>query len=282
MVTSSEILEIVEIIYFAPAVFVALFVCVRHGFSREAGWLSLAILSVVRAVGAALGIAATKNPSTGLITAALVLSSIGSAVLVAALTGIANRIETGSGLSHLSPKIRKYIQLIGLVAIIMGIVGGTKVADSDPDTRSDGYTFIKVSAVFILVQYLANVYLLSLSAMNMRRIIEADRRLFFAAAASCPFIFIRVVYSLCAAFDPTSSVFSTRSNSVTAVAVRAVMAIAMEIIAASFLLFGGLVAPKMQTGEVKNADAQHELLHQKGYSSDETRYQAPVGPAPRY
>lgn len=285
MVTKSEILDIIEIIFFTPALPISLYVCFKHGFSREGGWLLLTLLSTVRLVGAALGIAATQNPSAGLITAALVLSSIGSTFLVAALSAMVNRVETGAQQTRLPPRIRKYIQIIGLVAIILGSIGGSKVASSDPSTQDDGYTYIKAAAILILVLFLATMFILSASILHPRAVKATDRKIFYAAVVASPFVLVRVIYTICAAFDHTSSTFSSRSDSVTAVVVRAIMAIAMEIIAAFIFLIAGILSPKMEKPENRTSEHQlqeQSMLSKPQYGSDTAYHRAADSSPPRY
>lgn len=255
MLSSSEILDIVEVIYFGPALLASVFVCVKHGFSREGGWLLLIILSLIRMIGASTGIAATEDPTdTGLVICSLIMASTGSTLIVATLTGIVNRVDSGSGRSSLPPRVRKWLQLMGLAAVILGIVGGTKTASSDSDTRSDGYTYTQAAVILILVQYLASTAILSFSAFNMRYILDGDRTLFFCASMAAPFVLVRVIYSICAAFNPTSSNLSLRSDTTAAIVIRAVLGIAMEIIAVSLFIIGGLKAPKIQKGERTEGD----------------------------
>jgi len=276
MVTKSEIVDIVEIVYFGPALVASAFVCVRHGFSRESGWLLLVILSLVRLIGASTGIAATKNPTnSGLIACSLIMSGIGSTLLVAALTGIVNRIDSGSGQSHLTPRMRRMVQLAGLAAVVLGIVGGTKIASSDPNDRSEGYTYTKAAIILVLVQYLATVAILSFSALNMRFILAGDRTLFFCASIAVPFVLVRVIYSICSAFNPTSRTFSQRSDTATAVAIRAVLAIAMEIVAVSLFIYGGIKAPKIAKGE--RSEDSINMVEPK-----HTQQQGVVGAPPQY
>lgn len=274
MVTSSEVLDIIEIVYYVPALPVAAYVCFKHGFSREAGWLTLVILSLVRIIGAATGIAAVTDPSTGLITTSLVMSSIGSATLVAALTGVVNRIENGSRQSHLPARTRKLLQLVSIAAIALGAVGASKMSSSNASDRSSGETYMRVAAILILVQFLATVLILAFSAFNMRAIMDGDRKLFALAAAACPFILVRVIYSICSAFNYNSSTFSLRSTTITAIIVRAVMAIAMEIIATTLLIVGGVVSPKIAQGERVQNDVHMEQYRSKDYRlAENSQYQ---------
>jgi hypothetical protein len=102
MITSTEGLAIAVIIYYAIALPLSIKICMKHGFGRHAGWLYLLIMPVVRIVGAALTIAATQNPSTGLYTAAGVFSAIGLGPLLLALVGIVKRVYVLSIISDLN------------------------------------------------------------------------------------------------------------------------------------------------------------------------------------
>lgn len=264
MVDASEILNIIEIAFFVPALPLSIYVCYKHGFKREAGWLLLTILSVIRIVGAACGIAASKNGDQTLIEISLIMSSVGSATLVAAFTGITNRVAEGSKGSPLSTQQRKLLQIIGIVAIILGIVGGTKIADTDPSTRSTGQTYLKVAVIMILIQYLATCIVLGFSAMNFRHILDVDRKLFFCVVLAAPFLFVRVIYSILAAFNSNSSTFSLLSTTIVAVAVRACLGIAMEVVTVYLFILAGIVSPKMITGhrssEVESSTQQPTQL----------------------
>lgn len=265
MVSSSEILDIIELIFYTPVLLVSLYVCKKHGFSRESGWLLITILSAVRIAGAATGIAGLTSGDQSVLIASLVLSSIGSATLVAALTAITNRIESGSRVSHIPPRIRKALQLMTIVAIAMGAVGGSKVADSDPASRADGYTYLQVAAVLIFVQYLVTAYLLAMQLTHMRRVLDTDRHLCIAATAAAPFIFVRTIYSLVSAFDHNSPALNSYSRETTAIVLRGVLGVAMEIIATTFLLVGGIVAPKMEQRETAVMEGDTHLEPYRGH-----------------
>lgn len=271
MVGSREILDIVEIVFFAPALPLSIYICVKHGFKREAGWFLLLVLSLIRIVGAACGIAASKNDDTTLLTISLILSSVGSATLVAAFTGITNRIAEGSKGSPFSAQQRKLLQIIGIVSIVLGIVAGTKIGDSDPSTRSTGVTYLKVAVILILVQFSASCVVLGFCAMNFRHILDVDRKLFFCVSLAVPFLLVRVIYSVLSAFDFGSSTFSMLSTSITAIVVRACLGIAMEIITVYLFILAGIVSPKMITGQ-RSSEAE-VLTQQNGQVKSE--YSAP-------
>ena len=90
--TSYSDLAIAFIILYAFILPTSIYVCFRHGFGKQAGWLYLVIVSIVRIVGAACQIAADKNPSAGIITATLILNSLGFVPLILVLLGILERM----------------------------------------------------------------------------------------------------------------------------------------------------------------------------------------------
>jgi hypothetical protein len=85
-------LSIAVLIFYALGLLPAVFLCIRHGFGRHAGWLYLLTLPIVRIVGASCEIAAEQSPSVGLYTAAAVCNGIGVVPLLLAIMGILNRM----------------------------------------------------------------------------------------------------------------------------------------------------------------------------------------------
>jgi hypothetical protein len=92
MLTHYGKLAIAVIVYYVLALPVAVWICIRHGFGRHAGWFYLASLAVIRIVGAALRIAADEHRSRNLYIATAVLSSIGLAPLLLSLMGMIKRV----------------------------------------------------------------------------------------------------------------------------------------------------------------------------------------------
>lgn len=85
-------LAIVELIFYTPALALALWVAGRHGFGRQAGWIFLAVLTLVRIIGSAMLLASEHKPSTALITGAAILDGVGISPLLLAMLGILKRM----------------------------------------------------------------------------------------------------------------------------------------------------------------------------------------------
>lgn len=267
MVSSGEILYIIELIYFTPALPVAIYICTKHSWSRQNGWFLLFMLSLIRLVGSCCGIAAYQvYTNTSLWEAALILESIGSATLVAAFTGIVNRIADGSSGSPFRGQLRKMLQLLGLAAVVLGIVGGTQMSETDMTN-----SYRKAAVILILVQFLASIVVFASCTIHFRQILDVDRKLYFCVALAAPFLCVRVIYAIISAFDANSSTFSMLSNAVLAVALRGCLDVAMEIITFSLFALGGFIAPKVVQGK-NSTDTRSSSTE---YGSTKEQYMAP-------
>ena len=90
---SREILFIIELIYWIPALVVSLYVLHRQGLGRHLGWQALTVLALFRLIGAATGIASVSSPTEGLIECSITCASMCLITFVAALTGIVLRVN---------------------------------------------------------------------------------------------------------------------------------------------------------------------------------------------
>lgn len=90
--TAGEVLDVVNIAYYVPALLVSVYVAHRHGFRRSNGWLYILVLDIVRIVGSSLGISAIQKKNSTLAEIAAILSSVGLSVLIHALAGLLRRM----------------------------------------------------------------------------------------------------------------------------------------------------------------------------------------------
>lgn len=85
-------LAVVTLIFFVLAFVAALFVCLKHGFGRNGGWVFLMIFSIIRVAGSIAELVAVNDPSISSITAAAVLASSGFSTLLMAQIGFLQRL----------------------------------------------------------------------------------------------------------------------------------------------------------------------------------------------
>ena len=96
MVTSREGLNIAELIFYIPVLFVAGFVAFRHGFGRQAGWIFLLLLSLIRIIGSIMYIVSVTSPSVSVIEGYTILASVGLSPLILAMLGLLKRVYARS------------------------------------------------------------------------------------------------------------------------------------------------------------------------------------------
>jgi hypothetical protein len=94
MLTQFGKLEITVLVYFTIGLPIAIYVCKKHGFGRQAGWVSLVALAIVRIVGAAINLAAEQSspPNISLYVTGVVFNSLGLIPMLFALQGLIARL----------------------------------------------------------------------------------------------------------------------------------------------------------------------------------------------
>lgn len=94
--TNQEALAIAELAYWTPALLLTLFISYKHGFGRQAGWILIALLALVRLTGSSCQVAYDSQPlqdrSTELITAAAICNLIGTSFVVSVFIGLLGRV----------------------------------------------------------------------------------------------------------------------------------------------------------------------------------------------
>ena len=92
MLTERGKLAIAELVFYIPALFLAIIVTIRHGFSKQSGWVYLVLLALIRIVGSILQLVVMNHASVGLVVAAVILSGIGLSPLLFAMLGLLQRV----------------------------------------------------------------------------------------------------------------------------------------------------------------------------------------------
>lgn len=240
MLTHYGKLAIAVIVYYVLALPVAVYICIRHGFGRHAGWFYLLSLALVRIVGASLRIAADEKPSTGLYIGAAVLSAIGLAPLLLALLGLIKRVNDGKEFGSVRVPARAFqlAHIVTLVGLIMAVVSGADSASSNVNTLDSAKTYRKASAVLLLVSLLLSACMVVFLASRARKVIPGDRVIVHSIFIALPFLFVRVAYTMLNAFD--KSIDPLNPN----IWEEAFMQILMEMLAYTLFLHAGVRASK--------------------------------------
>lgn len=202
-------IAIATIVFFVPIFCFALFLTLRHGFGRQAGWIFLLTFSIVRIVGGALHIAAEESnpPSVGLFIGAFSLESAGIAPLLLCTSSFLGLVGSSSLDGHpaSNPKLFRLVRLVILVAFILAITGASEMTDSNANTRSTAQTLRRVGSILILAVFVLMAALHFVYWTYKDQILLHRRTLLLGISAALPFLTIRVVYSILSSFSPAAT-----------------------------------------------------------------------------
>jgi len=205
MIGYREGIAIGLIVCYVPALAIAIFLAVKHGFNRSAGWFFLIMLSLARIIGAAMQIAIVSNPtSISLYTGSAILTNTGFSPLVLATLGLLSRLLDSINRSKktiIKTSMLKLIELLIVVGLILGIVGGTEAGDNFSKTG----TFIpsalnKAGTSLLVLSFAITVLFIAIVSFDSPHAEEGEHRILFAVVASIPFMIVRLVYSCLSTF----------------------------------------------------------------------------------
>ena len=262
--SSRTILNIVELVYYGPALLLTFLIINKHGMGRQSGWIYLAALAVVRIVGAATGIAANSNPSQGLIETSEIAYSVGLSPLFLAWLGVIKRVNEGMHVHSVPPRLINFVHLPIVVGLALAIIGGLKLFDN-PTSVNTGVTYTKIAIMLFLLSLIALAAITAFTFMRIRHVMDGEKRLVFACLAVIPFLLVRIIYSIIVDFDRSSTIFSFLSTRTTAVVVQAVMSVAMEFIAVLIFLTAGFVTPAIPRSMVQSQQDEITMQPKQRY-----------------
>ncbi|KZS94782.1 hypothetical protein SISNIDRAFT_465053 [Sistotremastrum niveocremeum HHB9708] len=248
------IVSIVQIIVYVPLLIFAGILVARHGFSRESGWIFLAIFSLIRIVGAVLIIVIEddSHPSSGLFSASSIVVSIGLTPLFFAIMGflgiVAQRAPGLQDTIRAKSKPFRLIHVAIVVGLILSIVAASDLAsqDSVESDSSDATTFHKVAGIIFAVVYLALAAIHAYCWIHRDQILQHRRKSF-------------------------TSKFSPISGSL---GLYVVMSVAMEFIAIFIYVVVGITIPLDIDSEL-SVEGQPMPVLKVSHSNQEPQY-APV------
>ncbi|KAF3003265.1 hypothetical protein E8E14_003351 [Neopestalotiopsis sp. 37M] len=245
--------SIAEIAVYVPALFIAIFLCIRHGFGRSSGWFYLIIFSLARIIGPSMQLATISQPDNiSLYIGAAVLSNVGLSPLILIELGLLSRALTSirkSVQTTVNEKMVRLVQLVVLVGLILTSVGGSQAGSNYADTGI--YTMPDLSkaglglmiAGFVLTVLAAVQVFLQISHAEL-----GEKRLALAVGLSLPFVLIRLAYSAATVYSD-----NPKFNQLTGdISIQIGMAVVMEMIAIAILEGFGLTLNKIE----KVADTQ--------------------------
>ncbi|PVH89639.1 hypothetical protein DL98DRAFT_475934 [Cadophora sp. DSE1049] len=201
-----------QIVIYTWGLAVAIFLAMRHGFRRNAGWMYLIIFCLARIIGPAMELATINDPTnTDLYTGYAILNNVALSPLMLAAMGLLGRLlenirETHN--SRLHPAILRIVQLVILVGLILGIVGGVDASDAYIKALDAGSTAAyrpgtlnKVGTALFVIAYVALAVFAIAISFSTPHAKDGEKRLLYAVAFALPFLLIRLVYSCFSTFS---------------------------------------------------------------------------------
>jgi len=218
-----------EICFYAPALVIALVLSARHGFTRSSGWIFLVLFSLIRIIGAGFQLATINDPTNvSLYTGVAILQNIGLSPLELTALGLLTRVVASINKTQqmfIRPYHLHFIQIIVMVGLILGIVGGVNASSELSSTGVyKPQTLSKAGIALFLVSYVAFVIVTILISFSLSYAEAGEKRLLLAVALSLPFLLVRLIYSSISTFGNSSS-FNTVTGNVT---ILLCMALIME------------------------------------------------------
>ncbi|KAK9327609.1 hypothetical protein V1520DRAFT_348396 [Lipomyces starkeyi] len=264
--TAHGYIAIVEIVIYVITLTYSITNCLRYGFKRQAGWVYLSFFCVLRLCASVLVIIVEKSshPSSAMIAAEVTVSSIALTPLHLALLGfLTTSAQLALGeIPENFTKLFRLCRVVLLVAIILGIVGGNKLADDS--VSQTGHTMSRVS-ISLIVGVFVVLTLVTLYFLIFAQLDSQSRALTIGIAVALPFLLVRIIYALVNAF---SSSTANKFNDLTGDwVIYLVMGVIMEFIVVAVLTATGFKLQKY-SGKEKMVDRRSALeyeLRQAGY-----------------
>ncbi|KIW89204.1 uncharacterized protein Z519_10056 [Cladophialophora bantiana CBS 173.52] len=239
-----EILDIIEILFFVPALIASGYLVHKHGYRKRLGWRFLLMICLFRLIGAVTSLVAVKHPSSGLTITYDVMNSFGLSAVLSTALALLDRVEDGMEPHGLPHQVFQLLHLPSLVGIILSIISSTSRFGDNTTDASTGFSELKAAVCLFLVVFVADILITGHCFLKISHILPGERRLLFAVALSLPFMAVRMIFSLLCVFANDPKWFSTWSLDWAAVLVNGIMGVLMEaIIVTIFILAGLTTAP---------------------------------------
>ncbi|KAG6989855.1 hypothetical protein G7Y79_00062g093330 [Physcia stellaris] len=211
--------SIAVLIYYVPALAIAIFLSIRHGFRRASGWRFMIVFTLARVLGSCLELATISQPRNySLYIGYATLINIALSPLELVAYGLMSRVITSINRSKntiVTPRHMRLAELLITVGLILSIVGGVNAGTDFSKTGVyKTQTLSKVGLALLIAAFGILCAITAVLSQSIRHAEEGEKRILFAVAASLPFLLVRLIYSILAVFAKEKS-FSLYNGNVT-------------------------------------------------------------------
>ena len=136
--------------------------------------------------------------------------------------------------------IAEALHIPNILALVLAIVGGTRLGSDSASKRSSGHKFSQAGILIFLVVFVVYVGLCLFTSTAIRSVTNKDKRMLYAVILALPFIFVRILYSMLAVFLTNQTTFTLVNGNAIA---QLCMATIEEMIVVVLYLGVGITAP---------------------------------------
>lgn len=142
-----------------------------------------------------------------------------------------------------------------MVALILAAIGASDQFSTNSNTMNTGTTLYHAAIIIFAVVYLIQAGITIISFLSIRNLPDGERRILIAVGLSLPFLLVRIIYAILAAFDTSTTTFSIiRGN----VVIQGFMSTMEEFVTVGLYLAAGLMAPKVSKGIPQSQDSEYQ------------------------
>lgn len=131
------------------------------------------------------------------------------------------------------------LQLPAMIALIIGIVGGSDLTDKSISEQNTGQKLIKAALIIFLAIYVCLFLLVARSIGEIQRLPPGEKRILLALILALPLLGVRLLFSILAYFSTISTFSPTGGN----VLVKVFMASLEEILIVIGYTLAGILVP---------------------------------------
>ncbi|OAP58499.1 hypothetical protein AYL99_07589 [Fonsecaea erecta] len=238
-----EILDILELIFFVPALVASAYVVYKQGYRSRLGWRLLVMICLFRLIGAITSLVAVRHPSSGLTITYDVMNSFGLSAIISTALALLDRVEGGMASHGLHHQIFQLLHVPTLVGLILSVVGSVNLFSGSHSNVSAGFNELKAAVCLFLVVFVADSLISGHCFLKISHVLACERGLLFAVALALPFMAVRMIFSLLCVFANEPKWFSTWSLEWTAILVHGILGVLMEAIIVAIFIVAGLTTP---------------------------------------
>ncbi|KAG2109718.1 uncharacterized protein F5147DRAFT_635140 [Suillus discolor] len=194
--TQSWILAIVTVVTYFPLVLVSFKLVAKYSISRGDGWVLLLVFSIIRVLGGVLCFTAayvTNTSSDKLQSGSYALQSSGLSPLLLCTLGLLHSIlQTPDGFSRYYNRQFRLLQLLGMAAFVLTIIGISSVSISNLNL----YRMCMAGVILFCILYIILVGICLYIWTQIRFVMRYHKRLLKAVSITLPFLAVRTLYSV--------------------------------------------------------------------------------------